>query len=78
MNKMKYAVLGLFLCGAIGFQLFSPSVFYINGGVEARTDELSDTFWKIDGTTLALQFDNGNGVTLVKKGQKAGVGDTDW
>lgn len=56
MKKIKYAVLALFLCGALGFQMFSPSEFLLSGQIVAAQDELTDTYWNIDGTIYALHF----------------------
>ncbi len=56
MKKIKYAVLALFLCGALGFQLFSPSEFLLSGQIATARDELTETYWNIDGTIYALHF----------------------
>lgn len=66
MKKIKLAVLGLFLYGS----LFLP--FYSVQKVEAFTDELSNTFWYIQRTDLALEFDDRNRVTLLKQRARGG------
>ncbi len=67
MKTIKFAVLGLFLCGAIGFQLFMPTELLNTAtSVEAKSDELSNTYWNIDGTIYALNFDSRNRVKFLE------------
>jgi hypothetical protein len=56
MKFFRFAVLALFLCGAVGFQLFSPSETLLSGQIASAQDELTNTYWNIDGTIYALNF----------------------
>lgn len=67
MKKIKFAVLALFLCGALGFQLFMPPELLNTAQiVEANIDELSNTYWNIDGTIYALNYDSKRGVKFLE------------
>ena len=67
MKTTKFAVLALFLCGALAFQLFMPTeLLNTTQSVEANIDELSDTYWNIDGTIYALNFDSRRGVRFLE------------
>ena len=67
MKTIKYAVLALFLCGALAFQLFLPTEFSNSMQiVEANVDELTNTYWNIDGTIYALNFTSGNKVRFLE------------
>jgi hypothetical protein len=67
MKTARIAILGLFLCGALSFQLFTPAQFTNSAQtVEAKTDELSNTMWNVKNTIYALEFDDNGGVTLLE------------
>ncbi len=57
MKTIKYAVLGLVICGAMAFQFFMPTELLNSAQIaSAQTDELTNTYWNIDGTIYALNF----------------------
>ena len=67
MKTTKFAVLALFLCGALAFQLFMPTEFLnTTQSVEANVDELTNTYWNIDDTIYALNFTSNNGVKFLQ------------
>jgi len=68
-NKLK--LIGLLMCALMILQI-SPMP-----KVEANVDELSDTYWTINRTPLALQFDSNRGVTLLRtnsRGRSEAIG----
>ena len=70
MKITKIAILVVFLCGALTFQLFMPTgLIGSDGSVQASSavsDELSDTIWNIKDTIYALEFDSYGGVTFLE------------
>ncbi|CAN5456814.1 hypothetical protein BH10ACI1_BH10ACI1_30410 [soil metagenome] len=77
MKKTKFVVLVLFLCGALAFQLFMPAeLLNTTQSVEAKNDELSDTYWNIDGTIYALNFTSNGSVKFLVYNTKTDDFDT--
>ncbi len=56
MKKIKVIILALVVCGALSFQMFSPSETLLSGQIVTAQDELTNTYWNIDDTIYALHF----------------------
>ena len=77
MKTTKYVILGLFLCGAMAFQLFMPTEFLNSAQVaSAQTDELTNTYWNIDGTIYALNFGTKRSVRFLEYNSRTDNFDT--
>ena len=77
MKTTKYAILGLFLCGAMAFQLFMPTEFLNSAQVaSAQTDELTNTYWNIDDTIYALNFGSKRSVKFLEYNSRTDKFDT--